>query len=124
MLKHIGHPAVEPVDSCNQVDVFLYSFIISTLEPFQNECFGSSRLAADASRTCRGGPDEGLQDGGGHGAAVFILLGSHPDSDSLTSVLFRGCESQLYALQAEDLGSLHVLFQLLHQPAGLRLHGS
>lgn len=123
MLKHIGRPAVEPVDGYNQVDAFLYSYVMSTFQTFQNKCLGSSRPAADASRASRGGADEGLQDGGGDGAAVFILLGSHPDTDSPTSVLFGGSESQLYALQTEDLGSLHVLFQLVHQPAGLRLHG-
>lgn len=123
MLKHIGHSAVEPVDGCNQVDSFLCSCMMSTFQTFHNKCLGSSCQATDANRASWGGADEGLQDGGGDGAAVYILLGSHPDTDSLTSVLFWGSKSQLYALQTEDLGSLHVLFQLLHQPAGLRLHG-
>lgn len=81
-------------------------------------------LAADASRACWSSADQSLQNGGCNGAAVSALLGSDPDPDSLTGVLSWRCESQLHTLQTEDLGSLHVLFQFLHKPRHLRLHGS
>uniref|UniRef100_A0A670KFN4 G-protein coupled receptors family 1 profile domain-containing protein n=1 Tax=Podarcis muralis TaxID=64176 RepID=A0A670KFN4_PODMU len=79
-------------------------------------------VAATVSASIWVGPAADIADGGRHRRPLRHLLGPNAASDPRPS-LRRRFPPQLLHLQAENLGSLHVVRQLLPQPHRLRLHG-
>ncbi|XP_034398265.1 KISS1 receptor b isoform X1 [Cyclopterus lumpus] len=116
MLKRMGQAGVDPIDSSHQVRVALLHPCV--LNPQRAEC-DSLTPAPGSGGTSGGGAGASLPDGGGDGGPVSHLLGPDPGLHPPPSFW----PPQLRSVQAEDLGSLHVLLQLLRQPAGLRLPG-
>uniref|UniRef100_A0A674ISW0 KISS1 receptor n=1 Tax=Terrapene triunguis TaxID=2587831 RepID=A0A674ISW0_9SAUR len=79
-------------------------------------------ICAAAGRALRGDAGQDLPHGGHHRGALHRLLGARAIPHSRPG-LQPQLPAQLLHLQGEDLGPLHVLHQLLHQPHRLRLHG-
>uniref|UniRef100_A0A8D3AD41 Iron-sulfur cluster assembly 1 homolog, mitochondrial n=1 Tax=Scophthalmus maximus TaxID=52904 RepID=A0A8D3AD41_SCOMX len=87
--------------------------------PNQRESHRQWLPTSGSGRASSSGAGASLPDGRRDGGALPHLLGPHPGLHPPAG--FR--PPQLRSVQAEDLGPLHVLLQLLRQPPGLRLHG-